>query len=820
MAGLGLSGRCTVVGIFSLLGSVSVFAETNSAPPTASSPAVASNSAQVIHLLRPAFQSDEPSPPSSPTAPRGSARAAGDDGCESLYANLRNATGDALIELVRRADPRCIHQLEWTEDRLLQIEISRQANVITVADEIPQLMQNYDGSHSSGILALFRYLIAAKDIHYWCLTLRDCGGAEWATTDSYPVDPGTPVYGAVKKAVDAFVDHPQFTADGYEHIVTWSVVAQAIDSYDLEALYLHLVTRQLNTWEPHYAQEWYFDEAMYRVLTIVYNGHRVSDFGQAFGEDQPLLHAFRDFALNAGWVGTDSQWIAEQAIQEIGRYTKYMGTTNYDAAVPIIKAILDMYEDHPQGESMILRLIAEIDYNDATNCGRYDLCDWYEGAGFNHNFRAALFRYTRECPWMPCPEETIFIHAQALEPEELDLACERLADHARVFHSMLGTDCMPIRGDNNRRLEIFIFNDGSSCDALESAAFGYFPDSCSGIYWEGDPTDPETSAQVVMTEYTEDEHPLDPELAIWNFEHEYAHYLDGRYNLYGPYRGEDPSIHWWVEGFAEYFAAAVSPYIELPQLVSTHSLTETLLHSGSIPTSYEQRHLVVHYLMEYQRCFVDELLALVREGSYVEYRSRMEQEAPNFEAGWQSWLMGDVTATDSTTQRTDACEMSAEVTTDTDDRLVDGTAAVSETTLRNDEPTEAVQDDLDSQEPLPDPPTQANTVTVSETTLRNDEPTEAVQDDLDSQEPLPDPPTDVTRDIADVSEPVPDTSEAVQDDTAAASPSIGSAAEDQATSGMVRWGLIWALAGAAMGMAAAVLFLRWRKRASSAADNR
>ena len=55
-------------------------------------------------------------------------------------------------------------------------------------------------------------------------------------------------------------------------------------------------------------------------------------------------------------------------------------------------------------------------------------------------------------------------------------------------------------------------------------------------------------------------HPfIDPELAIWNFEHEYTHYLDGRFNLYGGYTG-DPRIEGWSEGFAEYFAKNLDPY--------------------------------------------------------------------------------------------------------------------------------------------------------------------------------------------------------------------------------------------------------------------
>ena len=203
---------------------------------------------------------------------------------------------------------------------------------------------------------------------------------------------------------------------------------------------------------------------------------------------------------------------------------------------------------------------------------------------------------------------------------------------------MFATKCNPVSSDAKSNLDIFVFNDGRSCEDLESAAFGRNPYSCSGIYWEGDPRDAHEPARFVATEYTPDESPLYPKLAIWNFEHEYAHYLDGRYNRYGPYRGDDPSIHWWTEGFAEYFAAEVSPHFRLPDFQTPYSLTDTLLYSGSIPTRYAHRHLAVRYLIENHREFVDRLLEFMRHGEYAEYTALMQTEAPKYEAGWQSWL--------------------------------------------------------------------------------------------------------------------------------------------------------------------------------------
>lgn len=377
---------------------------------------------------------------------------------------------------------------------------------------------------------------------------------------------------------------------------------------------------------------------MGRIIDIVYWGHRRDHFGPVFGANLDLLEVLRDFVLDERWLDTSSQWIMERSVLELGRYSKYPGTANYDRLPAIVSAVRNEYASGVRGESVWLRLVAEIDYNDPDSCTRYDLCAWYGGEGFHANFRAVLFDDTLECPMAACPAESISIQSQDLRPEELQLACRRLHDHGGYFQELFDTGCVPVRDDVNSRLEIFVFSDGRSCEDLESGAFGRFPDACSGIYYEGDPSSTDTVAQMIATEYTADENPADPELAIWNFEHEFGHYLDGRYNRYGGYRGGIDSIHWWTEGFAEFFAEQTSPYIGLPRFESPYSLTDTMLHSDSIPTRYRHRHLAVRFVMSRHRAFIDELLGFMRRGEYDAYTSHIRSEAPKYETEWQQWL--------------------------------------------------------------------------------------------------------------------------------------------------------------------------------------
>ena len=558
--------------------------------------------------------------------------------CGDLYADLMDAAGDELVELVRHADVDCIADLERVDDPPLQIAVSREANVVAIGNGVASVMEDYDGTYREGVKTLFTYLRVVADIHHRCLERRTCSGDEWDRVETYSLDPGSPAHVAVNAAIDSFVDNPRLLDRRRQHGDTLREVAMAINDYDMQEHYLHVVAAFLNAWDEDYAARSIFQDAMEQLLGVVDQGHRREAFGPVFGEDRDLVIAFSEFVLEERRLGTSSHWIMDRSATELGRYTRYRGTTNYDYVVPIIKSVLKVYEDNAEAKSIRLRLIAEIDYNDANRCERYDLCEWYEGRGFNANFREALFVDELACPTSACPADTITIHAQNLGSDKLQLACERLTDHAEVFQSTFATNCRPVEDDFNSGLEIFVFNDGPSCEALESGAFGRNADSCSGIYWEGDPSNRRTTARFVATEYTPDENPRDPELAIWSFEHEYGQYLDGRYNRHGPSRAHDPSVHWWVDGFAEYFAAKVSPHIHPPSYNSPYSLTETLLESGSIPTRYAHRHLAVRYLMQNRRDFIDTLLARMRAGEWHEYRNHMAEEAPKYEAEWRAWL--------------------------------------------------------------------------------------------------------------------------------------------------------------------------------------
>ena len=446
--------------------------------------------------------------------------------CDPLYRQIRSGAGAALVEALRRADEHCIDDLEWIGDQPeVQFAASSERHLIDVANAIPGLMASYgNGSERQReIYRLFLYLRKVRDIHYWCREWKTCDGAVWEDAEAYPLEGSSPAGAALRGAFDAFVAHPLFLDRSRQHAIVLDCAAIAMFEFPLQEHYLHVTSTWLRAWDDDYAASIEFRDAMERILDIPYWGHRRPEaFGPAFGRDAELFGALRDFVLDASWLGGPSQRILERATLESARFGLYEGTANYDRLPAFAQAVRERWAGVGRGRGIWLRFVGELLLGDTDDCSRYGLCSWYEGGDFHAGFRRELFGARRSCALNYCADDSVALHAQALSAAELDTACDRLFDHGGTFQSMLGTQCRPVPDDANRHLDIFVFADGASCEDMESAAFGGFPDSCSGIYWEGDPSDPSAVSTFVATEKEPGDPRIDPELAIWNFEHEYA----------------------------------------------------------------------------------------------------------------------------------------------------------------------------------------------------------------------------------------------------------------------------------------------------------
>ncbi|MEH8117034.1 collagenase [Aeromonas allosaccharophila] len=145
---------------------------------------------------------------------------------------------------------------------------------------------------------------------------------------------------------------------------------------------------------------------------------------------------------------------------------------------------------------------------------------------------------------------TLRLRAQDLTLAQAEGICRELGDEEQRFHQQMETGEQPVADDHNEALELVIFNSSADWGRYGAALFGVSTDN-GGIYIEGDPARPGNQARFFAYEAEWKR----PAFQVWNLRHEYVHYLDGRFNLYGSF-GHYPlnRTTWWAEGIAEYIA--------------------------------------------------------------------------------------------------------------------------------------------------------------------------------------------------------------------------------------------------------------------------
>ncbi|CAM4184441.1 MULTISPECIES: collagenase [Shewanella] len=143
--------------------------------------------------------------------------------------------------------------------------------------------------------------------------------------------------------------------------------------------------------------------------------------------------------------------------------------------------------------------------------------------------------------------DSLYILAQDLTPDELSISCTKLTSQEAHFHQLLKTKHRPTANDNNDALQVVAFKNWSQYNAYGQLLFDIGTDN-GGIYIEGTPSNPDNQASF----FAYRQFWIAPEFAIWNLNHEYVHYLDGRFVKYGGFGHFPSKLVWWSEGLAEY----------------------------------------------------------------------------------------------------------------------------------------------------------------------------------------------------------------------------------------------------------------------------
>ncbi|MEU5036156.1 collagenase [Streptomyces rubiginosohelvolus] len=236
---------------------------------------------------------------------------------------------------------------------------------------------------------------------------------------------------------------------------------------------------------------------------------------------------------------------------------------------------------------------------------------------------------------------TLRVRAQQMTSQQLSSVCISLAGQAAYFHNVVKSNSQPVSGDNNTSLEVVVFNSSSEYRRLAGSLYGVSTNN-GGVYLEGNPSAPGNQARFIA--YRDE---TASAFTVKNLNHEYTHYLDGRFNMYGDWNANisTPTL-WWIEGLAEYVSYG---YLRRH---NTWAAGEASRQTYNLSTLFDttQQHdqdrvyawgyLAVYYLVENRPADVAKILGYYRTGSWQAARSYIKQNiGTRYDADFRRWLL-------------------------------------------------------------------------------------------------------------------------------------------------------------------------------------
>ncbi|MFF4578819.1 collagenase [Streptomyces sp. NPDC001389] len=542
--------------------------------------------------------------------------AAGD--CSDL-SGVINATGGALVQRLK-ALPRitCTYPLFGLTGEDAR-KTFREAQMVTVANALRDASAGYAGDNRAAIGQLVLFLRAGyyvQDNH------ADVVG-----------DYGTALDGAALGALDAFFasPHSKDVTDANGEIL--NEVVTLIDSTHAAGRYAGVVKWLLGSYDGTWPGQ--MDLAMQHVEWVVDNGFKAKDDGRgwraALKADPAILDTWAGFITRNG-----AQINRLDVISNVGRHLGHALDIPElkDRLRPLLNDLINRYPNVGPTAPITMNLGWYTRQYDRNNCAAYAICDL--GA--------------RVLPSVLPTQHTctpgLKIRAQDMSPDQLAGTCTSLVNQDAYFHRIIG-DKGAIPGDLNTDLEVVVFDDYTQYALYAWAIYDIDVDN-GGMYEEGNPATPGNQARFIAHEASW----LRPQFQIWNLNHEYTHYLDGRYDMAGDFDASlaTPTI-WWVEGIAENISYGYRGERNADAIAeaakNTYRLSElfdTVYNQDGDPSVNSDRvyrwgFLAVRYMLQAHRSDVETVLAKYRAGDWNGARAFLKQTiGTGYDAGFAAWL--------------------------------------------------------------------------------------------------------------------------------------------------------------------------------------
>jgi microbial collagenase len=250
--------------------------------------------------------------------------------------------------------------------------------------------------------------------------------------------------------------------------------------------------------------------------------------------------------------------------------------------------------------------------------------------------------------------DSLYILTQKMTKAQLEDSCQQLTSQEADFHTKLATNNQAVANDFNDKLRVIIFNNAAEYNKYGQLVFDIHTDN-GGMYIEGTPQNPDN----IATFYSYEHFWIRPEFKVWNLNHEYVHYLDGRFIKYDTFNHFPSHMVWWSEGLAEYISKGdknPKAFKELTKIKSDKwpTLAEVFAteYKDGTDRVYKWGYLAVRYMAENHKEQYHQLAHFLKTDYFDGYKELLEQAGETHKEDFTLWLVKH-TPTEKTAENND-----------------------------------------------------------------------------------------------------------------------------------------------------------------------
>ncbi|MFJ8478242.1 collagenase [Kitasatospora sp. NPDC094011] len=518
-------------------------------------------------------------------------------------------SGAALVQQVGSAGLDCVNTLFTLTGDNAKAAFN-EAQMVTVADALRDTAAAYPGDNSTSAGQLVLFLRAGYYVQWYHPDATGPYGAALRTS--------------IRGALDAFFAAPHSKDVSEANGATLAEAVTLIDSARENARYTGVVKRLLDGYTGGWTGS--MAAAVGNTATVIERGFELPEFTAALQADPTFATSLASFVTRnaAGLTGSDP--VTTVGIQ-IGNLVAVDGLRAQGR--PIVKDLVNRYPLVGNTGPLTMNLLWFAEKKDPGNCSYYGTCD------VPAKLVPLVLKSDHTC------NPNLRIRSQSMTAQQNADTCTSLVNQDAFFHRVV-KDNGPVADDRNTSLEVVVFDDYYNYSLYAWEMYNIAVDN-GGMYEEGKPAEPGNQARFIAHQADW----LRPSFQIWNLNHEYTHYLDGRYDMYGDFdAGMTTPTIWWVEGLAEYVSYSYrgAHYDDAVTQAGKGSYPLSTLFDSTYDNAdstrvYNWGYLAVRYMLQSHPQDVDALLAKYRVGDWNGARTLLKTTiGTRYDADFATWL--------------------------------------------------------------------------------------------------------------------------------------------------------------------------------------